>query len=115
MTYTPDCCESKTGLPRPNASRARKALLRESPLCRRPAARPRDPVRRQHLMLFTYLFSHSKNMEYFMKRYFVYILASQRNGTIYVGSTSDLIQRIWQHKNNIVSGFTAKYSVHELV
>ena len=50
-----------------------------------------------------------------MKRYFVYILASQRNGTIYVGSTSDLIQRIWQHKNNIVSGITAKYSVHELV
>jgi putative endonuclease len=50
-----------------------------------------------------------------MKRYFVYILASQRNGTLYIGSTSNLIQRIWQHKNNIILGFTAKYHVHQLV
>ena len=50
-----------------------------------------------------------------MKRYFVYILASQRNGTLYIGSTSNLIQRIWQHKNNVILGFTAKYRVHQLV
>ena len=50
-----------------------------------------------------------------MKQYFVYILASHRNGTLYVGSTSNLIQRIWQHKNNVFSGFTAKYRVHQLV
>jgi len=50
-----------------------------------------------------------------MKRYFVYILASQRNGTLYVGSTSNLIQRIWQHKNNIILGFTSKYCVNQLV
>ena len=50
-----------------------------------------------------------------MKRYFVYILASQRNGTLYVGSTSNLIQRIWQHKNGTFSGFTSKYRVHQLM
>ena len=45
----------------------------------------------------------------------VYILANRKNGTIYVGVTSDLIKRIWQHKNNITEGFTKKYSVHSLV
>ena len=46
---------------------------------------------------------------------YVYILASQRNGALYVGSTTDLIQRIWQHKNKIIKGFTAKYNVSQLV
>jgi len=45
----------------------------------------------------------------------VYILASQRNGTLYVGVTSNLVQRIWQHKNNEVEGFTKKYQIHLLV
>jgi putative endonuclease len=45
----------------------------------------------------------------------IYILASRPNGTLYVGVTSDLIQRIWQHKNNAVEGFTQKYGVHTLV
>jgi len=45
----------------------------------------------------------------------VYILASQRNGTLYIGVTSNLVQRIWQHKNNEVEGFTKKYQVHLLV
>ncbi len=45
----------------------------------------------------------------------VYILASQRNGTLYIGITSNLIKRIWQHKNNQVEGFTQRYSVHSLV
>ena len=45
----------------------------------------------------------------------VYILASKRNGTLYTGVTSDLIKRIWQHKNNLVEGFTKKYAVHNLV
>ena len=48
-------------------------------------------------------------------RYFVYILASQRNGTLYIGSTSNLKQRIWQHKNNLIRGFTSEYNVHLLV
>jgi putative endonuclease len=50
-----------------------------------------------------------------MKQYFVYILASKRNGTLYVGSTTNLIQRIWQHKNKEILGFTAKYNIHSLV
>lgn len=45
----------------------------------------------------------------------VYILASKRNGTLYVGVTSNLVARIWQHKNNIVEGFTKRYGVHQLV
>lgn len=45
----------------------------------------------------------------------VYILASQRNGTLYIGVTSDLINRIWQHKSNVVEGFSQKYHVHLLV
>ena len=45
----------------------------------------------------------------------IYILASQRNGTLYVGSTLDIIKRTWEHKNKIIPGFTAKYNVHMLV
>ncbi len=50
-----------------------------------------------------------------MGTYFVYILASQRNGTLYIGVTSDLLKRTWEHRNNIVKGFTAQYNVHILV
>ncbi|MBT8439124.1 MAG: GIY-YIG nuclease family protein, partial [Gammaproteobacteria bacterium] len=45
----------------------------------------------------------------------VYILSNKRNGTLYVGVTSNLVQRVWQHKNNLVSGFTQKYNLHKLV
>ena len=45
----------------------------------------------------------------------VYVLASKRNGTLYVGVTSDLIKRVWEHKNNVVKGFTERYSVHQIV
>jgi putative endonuclease len=45
----------------------------------------------------------------------VYILASKRNGTLYVGVTSDLVRRAWEHKNQVVDGFTKKYGVHCLV
>ena len=44
-----------------------------------------------------------------------YILASRKNGTLYVGVTSDLVGRIWQHKNDLVEGFTRRYGVHCLV
>jgi putative endonuclease len=50
-----------------------------------------------------------------MKQPAVYILASQRNGTLYIGVTSDLVQRVWQHKNDVVEGFTKEYGVHILV
>ncbi len=49
------------------------------------------------------------------KLYAVYIMASQRNGTLYTGVTSNLIQRVWQHKNNYFKGFTSKYEVTMLV
>jgi putative endonuclease len=45
----------------------------------------------------------------------VYLLASKRNGTLYAGVTSDLVQRIWQHKNDLVERFTKRYGVHALV
>lgn len=46
---------------------------------------------------------------------YVYLLASQKNGTLYTGVTSDLVKRVWQHKNNVVEGFSKKYHVHLLV
>jgi putative endonuclease len=45
----------------------------------------------------------------------VYILASKRNGTLYIGVTSDLVKRVWEHRNNVVEGFTKRYGVHQLV
>ena len=45
----------------------------------------------------------------------VYILASKRNGTLYIGVTSNLPKRIWEHREDIVEGFTKKYAVHKLV
>jgi putative endonuclease len=43
------------------------------------------------------------------------MLASQRNGTLYVGVTSNLVKRVWEHKSNLIDGFTKKYLVHHLV
>lgn len=45
----------------------------------------------------------------------VYVLASRRNGTLYIGATSNLVKRIWEHKNHVVEGFTNRYGVHFLV
>jgi len=50
-----------------------------------------------------------------MKQYYTYILASRKNGTLYVGVTSDLLKRIYEHKQNLIDGFTKKYNVHTLV
>ena len=50
-----------------------------------------------------------------MKQAHVYILASARNGTLYVGVTSQLVQRIWQHKNHVLEGFSQRYKVAQLV
>ena len=50
-----------------------------------------------------------------MKPGYVYILASKRNGTLYTGVTSDLIKRIYEHKNDLIDGFTKKHGVHTLV
>jgi putative endonuclease len=50
-----------------------------------------------------------------LNTYYVYILASRRNGTLYVGVTSDLIRRVFQHKEDVVEGFTREYGVKTLV
>ena len=50
-----------------------------------------------------------------MKLPCVYILASRPNGTLYIGVTSNLVQRVWQHRNDLVDGFTRQYRVHRLV
>jgi len=50
-----------------------------------------------------------------MPDYYTYIMASQRNGTLYVGVTSDLVKRVYELKNNLVEGFTSRHEVHHLV
>ena len=50
-----------------------------------------------------------------MKTYHVYILANKRNGTLYIGVTNNLERRIYEHKNNLIDGFTKKYQIHRLV
>ena len=50
-----------------------------------------------------------------MKSYFVYVLASKRNGTLYIGITNNLEKRIYEHKNGLVDGFTKEYNVNRLV
>ncbi len=49
------------------------------------------------------------------KPFYVYILASRRNGTLYIGVTSNLVQRVWQHKSKAVEGFTEQYNVDKLM
>ena len=50
-----------------------------------------------------------------MKAPCVYVLANKPNGTLYIGVTSNLVQRVWQHKNDLVEGFTKRYGIHRLV
>jgi putative endonuclease len=50
-----------------------------------------------------------------MYEYYIYILASQRRGTLYIGVTNDLIRRVEEHRNDVFEGFTKKYKVHLLV
>jgi putative endonuclease len=50
-----------------------------------------------------------------MNNYYVYIMANKRNGTLYVGFTHDLVKRVYEHKNDLVKGFTQRYGIHMLV
>jgi putative endonuclease len=59
--------------------------------------------------------SFPRKRESSMKNYYVYILASKKNGTLYTGFTNDLVKRVWEHKQEIIEGFTRKYKVHLLV
>jgi putative endonuclease len=47
--------------------------------------------------------------------YYVYIMASERNGTLYIGMTNDLVRRVWEHRRELVDGFTKRYKIHTLV
>ena len=57
----------------------------------------------------------SGNPFFFVKNYYTYILANKPRGTLYIGVTSDLSKRVWEHKNKIVEGFSQKYDVAQLV
>ena len=50
-----------------------------------------------------------------MGEFFVYIMAGKRNGTLYVGMTNDLVRRVYEHKSDLVAGFTKRHRVHRLV
>ena len=50
-----------------------------------------------------------------MKNYYIYIMANKTNTTIYIGITSDIIKRVWEHKNKVIDGFTKRYNVNKLV
>ena len=50
-----------------------------------------------------------------MKKGYTYILTNKKNGTLYIGVTSDLVRRIWEHKNHVVDGFSKKYNLTLLV
>ncbi|GAH08501.1 unnamed protein product, partial [marine sediment metagenome] len=58
----------------------------------------------------------SSNILYNIKnQYCIYILANKRNGTLYIGVTSNLVERVYEHKNNMIEGFSKKYNIHKLV
>lgn len=56
--------------------------------------------------------SSGNPVHYMPENYYVYILASKRNGTLYIGITNNLERRMYEHKNHLVKGFTEKYNVH---
>jgi len=49
------------------------------------------------------------------RMFYAYILASKKNGTLYIGVTNDIVRRVWEHKQKVVEGFTRRYSVNKLV
>jgi putative endonuclease len=65
--------------------------------------------------VFSFVWSIDKDSDMMDNQPAVYILASKRHGTLYIGVTSDLQKRTWEHKRNLVDGFTKRYGVHRLV
>jgi len=68
-----------------------------------------------HIIYTEYSYTFSSYFKIMTKAFYTYILASKCRGTLYIGVTSNLVQRIWQHKNHFAKGFTAKYEVTKLV
>jgi putative endonuclease len=64
---------------------------------------------------FGYVIPAQAGIQEYMNQYYVYILASKKNGTLYIGMTSDLVKRCYEHRQDMVEGFTRKYQVHTLV
>jgi len=58
---------------------------------------------------------HPGDVSPMSKSYYVYILASKRNGTLYIGVTNDIHKRVWEHKQGMIPGFTKRYGVKQLV
>jgi putative endonuclease len=56
-----------------------------------------------------------KTKDYKMKTYYVYMMANNYNNVLYIGITNDLVRRVYEHKNDIIKGFTNKYKCHKLV
>ena len=56
----------------------------------------------------------SNTLHNIKNQYYIYILANKRNGTLYIGVTSNLVKRVYEHKKNLVDGFTKKYNIHKL-
>jgi putative endonuclease len=83
------------------------------------ASETSDPISRQsltaHAKVDRYAISAFHPTLHGMRQPCVYLLASHYNGTLYAGVTSDLIQRVWQHRNDCFEGFTKRYRVHTLV
>ncbi len=86
-------------------------------LCANTSLRCRDEHHATICIDYGFVIPANAGIQYaaLVKQPCVYILASRRNGTLYVGVTSNLVQRVWQHKNNLAQGFTEKYGVHTLV
>ena len=74
-----------------------------------------DPDVSVSLNIWIPFFKGMTKTMYKEKKYFVYILSSQRNGTLYIGVTNNLIRRIYQHKHSSFEGFTKDYNIHQLV
>ncbi|MDR1159657.1 MAG: GIY-YIG nuclease family protein [Syntrophomonadaceae bacterium] len=93
------------------AERGRSGGIKPEPCARRREAAGYDGARNCH----SGLVPESKRDWNTMKTGYVYILASKFNGTLYVGVTSDLLRRVYEHRNDLVDEFTKKYGVHDLV
>jgi len=61
------------------------------------------------------MFPQAPDAERMTKQMYVYILATKKNGTLYIGVTNDLVRRVYQHRENLIDGFTKEYGVHRLV
>ena len=70
---------------------------------------------RESICWFSLSFPRRRESKKAMQQYYVYIMASKKHGTLYIGVTNDIIKRVYQHKNDLLEGFSKKYATHNLV